>query len=1016
MNPLASPHRRQARIRELGSQILARARAAEPTVFSLAWWNRKGMEMGMRSPRAQAQLFRFIEVLPMLRTSEQVADALRQFLGDPSLDLPPILRLLLSYRSPRSPLALLAASAARHGAPMMARGFICGKNMREAIASVLAMRRRNMAFTMDILGEGCASAAVARDYVRRYVALVQELAPALRGRPFVEQIDRGPDRTLPRANVSIKLSALCSNFDPVQPHRTTDQLKERVRIILRTARKLGAFINFDMEQAAYVDITTRVFKSLLTEPEFADWQDVGIVVQAYLVNAEDLATDLIEWCRKRGTPITVRLVKGAYWDSEVARALRERRSIPVWTAKWESDACFERISELLVAHADILHTALASHNVRSLAAGMEAAERRGLDRRALEFQMLAGMGDPLKHAIVRMGYRLRVYAPFGELVPGMAYLIRRLLENTSNDSFLRQSFGEVRDEDELLQSPERIGLGAPDTALPRSLSRDYFDHEEFDMPAFENVSDTDFAKSDNRQRFTAALASVRNQFGREHCAVIGGSDVATGEWFSSVNPARPAEIIGRVCNAGLAEADSAVNMALKTLPSWRGRPPTERADALERLAGLLAERRFELAACICLEVGKGWLDADAELSRAIDSCRFYAREMLRISSCPGLRNVPGEINQRSYVPRGVVAVIGHWDSPLAWLTGAVGASVVAGNTVVLHPAPQAAVTAAKLAELFAESGLPPGVVNFCPGTGSSVRRALVAHPDVAMVAFSGNRDDAARVRADANAIRPAPDPPKHLITEMGGNNAIIVDLDAELGEAVRGVMDSALAFAGQDRAACTRAVVLAGVYETFIERVAESARSLVIGPAEELKTDLGPVIDSESRRSAMSRIETAASQGRLVFRGDVSAALESGGYYVPPAIFADLDPASPLASQEVPGPLLAVLRADNFEQALDIANRPNFALVGGLYSRSPRNIERARREFAVGNLFINRPTVGARIDRQPLGGLRISGMGRPSGGSDYLLQFMQSRTITENTMRHGMASADAHAHNPVFVH
>ncbi|UCG33460.1 MAG: proline dehydrogenase family protein, partial [Phycisphaerales bacterium] len=893
----------ERRVGQLGRAIMARARAAEPSIFSYHWWSQKGMELTAGDRRAQGQLFRFVNVLPKLKTAAQVADYLQQFLHDPELRLPAGLRMLLScYRSPRSPVGLLAGTAAKLSAPLMAGGFICGSNAREAIRYVLRLRRRPMAFTMDILGEACTSRAVAEAYVQRYVQLVEDLVPALRGRPYVEQIDGGPDGPLPRVNVSVKLSCLVSTFDLISPERTVAILKDRLRPILQAARKGGAFITVDMEQYRYVDITTRVFKSILEEPEFSDWPDMGTVVQAYLTDAEDLALDLIDWTRRRGAPITVRLVKGAYWDSETAAAIRDRRRIPVWTRKWESDACYERITRMLMENADVMQVALASHNVRSLAVGIATAERLGLDPHFFEAQMLAGMGEPLKRALTDMGYRVRIYSPYGDLVPGMAYLIRRLLENTSNEGFLRQSFVEGVGEEELLMAPDEVGMRGEPAPLPPTVTQNWFDDEEQAMRPFENVADTDFTVEANRKRFTEALASVRSQFGQEYGPVIGGEEISTGLWYSSVNPAEPSEVVGLVGKTSPAEAERAVQAALAALPGWSAKTVEQRAASLRRIGGLLRERRFELGAWISLEVSKGWPEADADVSEAVDYCNYYAREMERIAARPGLRNVPGESNMYAYAPRGVVAVISTWNFPLALLTGQVAAALVAGNTVVMKPASPSGVIAAKLMEIIGEAEVPPGVVNYLPGEGKTVGAALVAHPNVAMIAFTGSGEVGAQVYAEAAKVRTGQRHLKHVLATMGGKNAVIVDLDAELDQAVMGIKASAFGFAGQKCTACSRVIALEDVYDEFLGKLVEAARTLAIGPAEEPHTVVSPVIDAEARDRILSYIEQGEAQARCVMKGDVSVLAETGGYYVPPVILADVDPTSRLAQEEIFGP------------------------------------------------------------------------------------------------------------------
>ncbi len=1007
-----SGRRYEARVREVGRRIFDLARAAEPTIFQFGWWNQAGMSLLMEDARAQAQLFRFVNVLPILETNEQVVDHLRQYLSDETLKLPGALRLAVNLSRPGSLVGAMSAWAARFGAARMARSYICGSTAPEAIAHVVRLRRQRMAFTMDILGEATTSERRADGYAAAYMRLLESLAPIIAREPRVDVIDRDERGAIPRVNISVKITALYSNVDPIDPVRTIAALSARLRPILLRARELGAFINLDMEQYAYRDLTSELFKTLLMEPALRDWADVGTVVQAYLTDAEDQVADLLAWVRKRGTPITIRLVKGAYWDSETLSAVRERQRIPVWTNKWESDACFERIARTLMENREWLRPALASHNVRSLAAAMVTAEMMGLDPRAIELQMLYGMGDALKSAIVETGHRLRIYTPYGDPVPGMAYLIRRLLENTSNDSFLRQGFAEGRDEDELLRDPEEIGLTAEPAELPEVRRQDYFDDEDADMPPFENVADTGFGSAENRQRMIAALAAVRREAERDWPLRIGGKDVAPGGWIESMNPADPREVLGRVARGGREEAERAVEAAQAALAEWSATAADERIRIVQRIAELTQVRRIELAAAICLECGKSWREADGELSEAIDYCRFYARELARLTGRSRWREVPGEMNVYEYGPVGVTAVIGTWSFPLALSAGMVSAAIVAGNTVVLKPASPAPLVAARWVEVLEEAGLPAGVVNFCPGSGAEVGEALCAHPLVRIVALTGSSATGARIQAACAAAGERHRSFKRLILELGAKNAIIVDEDADLDDAIKGVLASAFGYAGQKCSACSRVIVLRRVYRRFVEQIAEAAAALPIGRPEEPGTVIGPVIDRAAQESILRYIAMGASTCRTVYRGDVGGLTKDGACYVPPTIFADVDPQSPLAQEEIFGPVLAVIEAEDMAHAIEIANGTPYGLVAGMYSRNPRNIERARRRLRCGNLYINRKITGSLVDRQPFGGGDFSGLGHKTGGPDYLLQFMQARAIAENTLRHGMAQEE---HSPMHA-
>ncbi|HEY7117451.1 MAG TPA: L-glutamate gamma-semialdehyde dehydrogenase, partial [Tepidisphaeraceae bacterium] len=416
---------------------------------------------------------------------------------------------------------------------------------------------------------------------------------------------------------------------------------------------------------------------------------------------------------------------------------------------------------------------------------------------------------------------------------------------------------------------------------------------------------------------------------------------------------------------------------------------------------VLRRRRFELAAWEVYETAKQWREADGDVAEAIDYCEYYAREMLRLAR-PWHRDVPGEENANLLEPRGVAIVIAPWNFPLAILLGMTTASLVTGNTVVMKPAEQSPVVGAKFMEVLEEAGFPPGVVNLLNGVGEEVGPTLVNHPDVALIAFTGSRQVGLMIQRQASNTPENQHQVKRVITEMGGKNAIIVDEDADLDEAVHGTVASAFGYAGQKCSACSRVIVLSSIYDAFVNRLVEATRSLKVGPAEEPGNLVGPVIDGEARERILAALERGKQRARLAYGGDVGT-LADEGFYVAPHVFADVAPDSPLAQEEIFGPVLAVIRAKDIDEALAIANGTKYALTGGVYSRSPSTIDRVRREFRVGNLYVNRKITGALVERQPFGGYKLSGVGTKAGGPDYLLQFCWPRTITENTMRRGFA-------------
>jgi RHH-type proline utilization regulon transcriptional repressor/proline dehydrogenase/delta 1-pyrroline-5-carboxylate dehydrogenase len=467
----------------------------------------------------------------------------------------------------------------------------------------------------------------------------------------------------------------------------------------------------------------------------------------------------------------------------------------------------------------------------------------------------------------------------------------------------------------------------------------------------------------------------------------------------SVNPARPDQVVGRTFLASPKEAERAVVAAAKAAPAWRDTPAADRARGLFRLAGILRSRRDELAALQVFEVSKSWREADADVCEAIDFCEYYGREMMRLAAPVAMDPLPGESNLYFYQPRGVALVVAPWNFPLAISAGMVAASLVTGNTVIYKPSSLAPVTGAALARAVNEAGLPPGVFQFVPCSGGEVGAWLVDHPEVAVIAFTGSREVGLEIIRRAGLVGPGQTMVKRVVAEMGGKNAIIVDADADLDAAVVGVVQSAFGFQGQKCSACSRAIVLEEAYDRFVQRLAEAAGSLRIGDPLDPGHQVGAVIDAEARRKILQYIEIGRSEGRLLFQ----APAPEEGYFVGPAIFQGIQPHHRLAQEEIFGPVLAVMKAADLDEALRTANGTAYALTGGLFSRSPANIDRVKREFRVGNLYINRKITGAIVGRQPFGGFRMSGLGSKAGGPDYLLQFMEPIVVTENTLRRGFA-------------
>ncbi len=441
----------------IGRELWGQLEHRRPTIFERRWWLDHILEWAMADESVKVQMFRFVDVLPMLKTHEQVTEHLQEYFDEVRSHLPWAARMGLDISQPNSLLGKALALNARTNARKMAERFIAGSKVEEVLQSVTRLRRQNLAFTLDLLGEAVVSEQEAEAYQQAYLDLIEGLAPQVNQWPEVVQLDRDDHGWIPRCNVSLKLSALYSRFKPIDPEGSAEGVKRRLRPILRAAREHDAYVHVDMEHYAYKDLTLEIFQQVMMEEEFRDFPDCGIVVQAYLPDAENDLKRLLKWVKKRGTPIWVRLVKGAYWDYETVIAEYRGWPVPVFTEKWQSDANFEQQTAFLMHHRNWLRPQIASHNLRSLSYAIAWGECLDIPQSNWEIQMLYGMAEEQQLLFSERGHRVRVYTPFGELIPGMAYLVRRLLENTSNDSFLRHAYDQDVDVSELLMNPFEIG-------------------------------------------------------------------------------------------------------------------------------------------------------------------------------------------------------------------------------------------------------------------------------------------------------------------------------------------------------------------------------------------------------------------------------------------------------------------------------------------------------------------------------------------------------------------------------
>ncbi|HLX12108.1 MAG TPA: L-glutamate gamma-semialdehyde dehydrogenase [Bacteroidota bacterium] len=511
------------------------------------------------------------------------------------------------------------------------------------------------------------------------------------------------------------------------------------------------------------------------------------------------------------------------------------------------------------------------------------------------------------------------------------------------------------------------------------------------LPKFINEAYTDFSKPANRRKQQDAIAKLEAELGKEYPNIIGGRKVTSKEKFNSINPSKSAQVVGVFQKGTKDDAQNALDAALEAFETWKNVTPEKRAQLLVNASKIMKKRRFELNAVEVFEVGKSWMEADADVAEAIDFCEFYAREMLRYADAKTAVQLPGEHDELTYLPLGVGVVIPPWNFPFAILVGMSTAAVVTGNTIVLKPSSDSPLNGYKFMEIMEAAGMPPGVINFVAGPGAAVGDTLVMHPKTRFVAFTGSKEVGIHINEEAAKVRPGQRWLKRVIAEMGGKDSIIVDRETDLAVAAKAVTVSAFGFQGQKCSACSRVIVDEKVYDEFVPMLVRMADDLTVGPAKTQENYMGPVINQRSLDNIRRYIDIAQKEGGRLAAGRVE--VSHAGYFVRPTIIADVAPTATIAQEEIFGPVLAVIKANDFDHALEIANNTEFGLTGGVFTRNPKKLEQAKKEFFTGNLYLNRKCTGAMVGAHPFGGFNMSGTDSKAGGQDYLLLFLQAKSI-----------------------
>ncbi len=879
--------------------------------------------------------------------------------------------------------------AVRAAMRIIGRQFVMGRTIEEALERAGDTPRMRHSF--DMLGEAAMTAADALRYHARYAEAIEAVGAAA-----------GSHRPAGALSVSVKLSALHPRFEFAQGQRIVAEVAGRLKSLAERACAHGIGLTVDAEEAARLEPTLDVFARVLGDGAFRGWDGFGLAVQAYQKRAPAVLDWLAAEARAAGRRVPVRLVKGAYWDTEIKLAQEAGLDgYPVYTRKSATDLCYIACARRMLAASDAFLCQFATHNAHTVAAVIELAREAGVATGAFEFQRLHGMGEALYAHMAAAGSRategghpVRVYAPVGSHEDLLPYLVRRLLENGANTSFVNRIADDAALLARLVSDPaERMQghLAAGRTAHTRiPLPRDLF------APERVNAAGVDL----NDPRAVTALAENVTRASEEtyHAApVLGGQAMTRGAASPILDPADLSRRVGTVRPAEVQDIESALAAASAVARGWNETPAVQRADILERAAQAIEDDRAALMALAIREGGKSVRDALAEVREAVDLCRYYAARARADFAAPRpLPGVTGEDNTLHFSGRGVFACIAPWNFPLAIFIGQVAAALAAGNTVVAKPAEQTPLIAARAIGHFLAAGVPPDALALLPGDGR-VGAALVADPRIAGVAFTGSTETAQAINR-ALAARDAPIVP--LIAETGGQNAMIVDSSALPEQVVRDVVTSAFLSAGQRCSALRVLAVQAEAADRVLAMLAGAMETLKVGDPGRLATDVGPVIDANARAALETHCATLTRRAGLIARTPTPGDLPAGHWFAPVAWEI---PPEEIPVREVFGPILHVVRwkSDALNAVLDRIAATGYGLTLGIHSRLTAMWDRVRARLPVGNTYVNRSMIGAVVGSQPFGGEGLSGTGPKAGGPHYLLRFALERAVTVNTTATG---------------
>ena len=974
-------------IQNFGREIIEFVDQTSQSIFTREFYNSWLLDWSMKNPAFKTRLFRFIDVLPVLDNDLELVEHAREYFSQVADSLPAALKTAL-YLKPGRISSRLAAPIIRQQVENVADSFISGGNIELAMPKLSALLDEERAFITCFLGDAVLSKNESLAYRDKYLSLIETLSSQLINRRSFLKSYAGHRGLRHRAQISVKLSTLYSQARPLNHGRSVDTLTERFLDLALKAKENKCALCIDMEESHFVPVALETLSRVLSDSKLVGWDGLGIVLQAYAKRTENDLEQLISFSKKHDQPLSIRLVKGAYWDYESMVAEQNGWANPLFIRKSSTDANYEKLSKTLLDNSELIYSAFGSHNIRSLASVAAYARLRGVDTKNFEFQFLYGMAEPIKDGFAQKGYLTRDYVPIGELIPGMGYLVRRLLENTSNEGFLRQKFHEDETPEQLLAKP------IPDE--PSTTKEKY---------GFQNESPLDLSLEKDRSLVSEAIQTAlsgANRGPKVIKPIIKGRQIACSNLIETRCPSEKSLKIGKINLSSLSTLNDCVQSLAEGFANWSSTRYEDRIEVFKRMSNLLAKQKESFIAELVIEIGKSIEEADGEVAEAIDFINYYCEQAQRMYLERGVLSLPGEDNRLVYKARGVTAVIGPWNFPLAIPCGMMTAALITGNSVLLKPAEQASIVAKKLYDLAIEAGVPSSALAFLPGLGEEIGDSLVRHPDVVTIAFTGSKAVGLRInQLAASAPSEKQIHVKRVIAEMGGKNATIVDSDADLDQAVSGVLKASFGFQGQKCSACSRAIIVSPTtYQKFKHRLVQALDSLEIGPAWEPDKVLGPLVNAEHLEHVRKIVEETKGSCKKLYEYPQSPELDKD-YFLRADIFDQFKQADSIWTKEVFGPVLAITVCDSFEKALELANDSRFGLTGSVYSRNPKNLERAKKFFQAGNLYINRKSTGAIVGRQPFGGAKMSGLGTKAGGPDYLKEFVNTQCLTENTFRSG---------------